>query len=410
MVITTAEGASMSAPAGRQIGEAFNPFKRFNGVFIPLGLLTHPGLSDRAKLFYGRLCLYSGKEGSCFAGRTTMAKDMGVNVATITRLLNELTRARFIRRKRRGPHHSDAIEFLYHPAFVQSEKTPIDVAEMRDQDTEDVTEVQHQGDGMMSQICTLDVANPAPDDVANSDGPIRKTRFTSDKIHKQDSSSSSREVSENNKRRREEIAEKRKKISLSSDGPKPKTGEAAWHKTGDAMEQAATIIRESTDHRGFSVLGRLEVHTVLAIVKHMLDLEDLKLWLGTAPVFHATAKSWGRIVTDAAHWPARRCLTGTLVERAVPLAEPVSSYYEQPAAEAQPQAAEHKPEPVCAFCGRTGVREAANDKTLWEWCACIYGDAARQKHPGHVNECNERVAKLRNRFGVPNPNAETAAV
>ena len=76
----------MNAAAAFQIGQPFNPWKRFNGVFIPLGLLTHPGLSDRAKLFYGRLCLYAGKDGACFAGRKTMATDMGVSVATITRL------------------------------------------------------------------------------------------------------------------------------------------------------------------------------------------------------------------------------------------------------------------------------------------------------------------------------------
>lgn len=177
----------MSASTGRKIGEPFNPWKRFNGVFIPLGLLTYPGLSDRAKLFYGRLCFYAGKEGNCFAGRVTMATDMGVNVATITRLLNELTIAQFIRRKRRGPHHSDAIEFLYHSAFVQSEKTPIDVAEMRDQDTiEDVAKVQHQGIGVMLQIRTIDVANSVSDDVANSDGPYKEDKIQTDKIHRQE--------------------------------------------------------------------------------------------------------------------------------------------------------------------------------------------------------------------------------
>src|SRR5665213_3020750 len=127
----------MSAPAEFQTGQPFNPWKRFTGGFIPLGMLAYPGLSDRAKLFYGRLCLYAGKDGDCFAGRKKMATDMDVSVATITRLLNELARTRFIRPKRRGPHRTDVIEFLYHPALIQSQKTPLDVAEMRDQGTGD---------------------------------------------------------------------------------------------------------------------------------------------------------------------------------------------------------------------------------------------------------------------------------
>ena len=391
----------MSAPTGRKIGEPFNPWRRFNGVFVPLGLLAYPGLSDGAKLLYGRLGLYAGKDGACYAGRDTMAKDMGVHVATITRLLNELTQAGFIRRIRRGPGRNDACEFLYHAALVESEKLPIDVAEMRDQGTgDDVAEVQHQGDGMMSQECAPDVAEMRLDDVALLQHPYKEYKIHSKKIHKQDSSSSSsREGSENSERSREPVAGKRKKIPLSSDTRKPKTGEAAWYEIGDAMEQAAAIIRKSVDHGGFSLLPQLEVHTVMAILKHMAGLEDLQLWLDTARVFHASAKTWGRIVTDAGLWPRRRQMTGAIVERAVPVPVAETSSYEEPTPIRQPHQAEHKPpEPFCALCGKAGIREATHDKTLWEWCTCIFAEAARQKHPGYVDECNERVVKLRNRF------------
>jgi hypothetical protein len=172
---------------GRQIGQPFNPWKRFNGVFVPLGLLAYPGLSDGAKLLYGRLGLYAGKDGSCYAGRDTMAKDMRVHVATITRLLNELTQAGFIRRIRRGPGRNDACEFLYHAALIESEKLPPDVAEMRDQWTsDDVAKVQHQDDGMMSQECTPDVAEMRLDDVALLQHPYREDKIHDQKIHRQE--------------------------------------------------------------------------------------------------------------------------------------------------------------------------------------------------------------------------------
>jgi hypothetical protein len=182
------EGAKVSAPAdGRQIGQPFNPWRRFNGVFVPLGLLAFPGLSDGAKLLYGRLGLYAGKDGACYAGRDTMAKDMGVHVATITRLLNELTQAGFIRRIRRGPGRNDACEFLYHAALIESEKLPSDVAEMRDQGAgDDVAELQHQDGGMISQNCTPDVAGMRLDDVALLHPPYKEEKIQDQKIQRKE--------------------------------------------------------------------------------------------------------------------------------------------------------------------------------------------------------------------------------
>jgi len=115
----------------------FNPWKRFNGIFVPLGVLTHPGLSDGAKLMYGKLCLHAGRAGICYVGRDTIAKDLGVHVATVARQLTELTEAGFIRRLQRGRGRAAVCEFLYHPALIGSERSVEAVAKMRQQEDQE---------------------------------------------------------------------------------------------------------------------------------------------------------------------------------------------------------------------------------------------------------------------------------
>ena len=50
-----------------QIGQPFNPFKLFTGIFIPEALVRAKGVSPGAKLTYGRLSRYAGQDGSCSA-------------------------------------------------------------------------------------------------------------------------------------------------------------------------------------------------------------------------------------------------------------------------------------------------------------------------------------------------------
>ena len=44
----------------RVVGQAFNPYKFFTGIFIPEQICRYKGLSTGAKLIYGRLCRYAG--------------------------------------------------------------------------------------------------------------------------------------------------------------------------------------------------------------------------------------------------------------------------------------------------------------------------------------------------------------
>jgi len=123
-------------------GETFHPFKLFNGVFVPLALLKYPDLSWFAKLLWARLAMYAGTKDFCFVRLESLAKEMGVHVATVGRGLKELCDLGLIRRKRRGPSRENLYTFIWHSLLECSLKRPkrskqpaADCAEMRSHDS-----------------------------------------------------------------------------------------------------------------------------------------------------------------------------------------------------------------------------------------------------------------------------------
>ena len=61
-------------------GEPFNPFRLFNGLFVPEALARRRGLSPGAKLAYGRLARYAGQDGQCYPAVPTLAREIGVGL------------------------------------------------------------------------------------------------------------------------------------------------------------------------------------------------------------------------------------------------------------------------------------------------------------------------------------------
>ncbi|MGA2592350.1 MAG: helix-turn-helix domain-containing protein [Bryobacteraceae bacterium] len=61
-----------------QLGEPFNPYGLFHGVFIPEAVCKYHGLSPGAKLIYGRLCRYAGKDGYVYPAVGTLADETGM--------------------------------------------------------------------------------------------------------------------------------------------------------------------------------------------------------------------------------------------------------------------------------------------------------------------------------------------
>jgi hypothetical protein len=109
-------GASAKA-ACLQVGQPFNPFGLFNGIWIPEALVKAKGISPAAELIYGRLMRYAGPDGNCYPAVPTLAAEVGLSVRQTQNHLAELERNELIRRTPRisdAGQTSNAYVFLFH--------------------------------------------------------------------------------------------------------------------------------------------------------------------------------------------------------------------------------------------------------------------------------------------------------
>lgn len=102
----------------------FNPYG-LHAIRVPLEMVSYPGLSAGAKLLYGRLALYRGRQegGFCRPSLEKLAQAMGTSVDSVDRWLGDLVREGFIERKRRRRVVAECI-FLPHPVLVDSATPP----------------------------------------------------------------------------------------------------------------------------------------------------------------------------------------------------------------------------------------------------------------------------------------------
>ena len=84
------------APA-LEVGQPFNPFGLFTGIFVPDALVRSTAISAGAKLAYGRLARYAGQDGKCYPAVHTLASEIGVSERQTQNYLTELEAQKLIR-------------------------------------------------------------------------------------------------------------------------------------------------------------------------------------------------------------------------------------------------------------------------------------------------------------------------
>jgi hypothetical protein len=94
-------------------GQHFNPYGLFHNAWVPAQLLQESNVSDGAKLLYGLLRKYAGKDGNCFPLQRTLARDMGRAHSTVRAYFAELKAAKLISVKQRGKGRSSRYHFLW---------------------------------------------------------------------------------------------------------------------------------------------------------------------------------------------------------------------------------------------------------------------------------------------------------
>jgi hypothetical protein len=105
-----------------EVGQPFNPFRLFTGIFIPEALVRSNLVSPGAKMAYGRLARYAGQDGRCFPAVSALAQEIGVGDRQAQKYLAELEKTKLIRRRTRfsgRAQTSNTIEFLWHPLFQE---------------------------------------------------------------------------------------------------------------------------------------------------------------------------------------------------------------------------------------------------------------------------------------------------
>ena len=109
-------------PETTMVGQPFNPFGLFNGIFIPEALVRSKLVSPGAKMAYGRLARYAGRDGTCYPTVSALAGEIGVGERQAQKYLSELERAKLIRRLSRFiglAQTSNDILFLWHSVFEE---------------------------------------------------------------------------------------------------------------------------------------------------------------------------------------------------------------------------------------------------------------------------------------------------
>src|SRR5258705_1421106 len=78
MILDRKQRTSKSQALEPRVGQPFNPYKLFTGIFIPEALVRYRGLSCWAKVAYGRLARYAGENGEGWPAIPTLAGEMGI--------------------------------------------------------------------------------------------------------------------------------------------------------------------------------------------------------------------------------------------------------------------------------------------------------------------------------------------
>lgn len=103
----------------------FNPYRRFTGIFIPEDVVRLPieKLSYGAKVCYGRLIRFAGKDGHCFPTIESIASEIGSSVRSVNCYIKELKDFGLIEVFRKDRFSSNQYFFLEHYIFNDTQDT-----------------------------------------------------------------------------------------------------------------------------------------------------------------------------------------------------------------------------------------------------------------------------------------------
>jgi Helix-turn-helix domain len=106
---------SPTPPFSDKLPRSIIPWGQFLGSMVPNWLMRRLEISQGAKLAYGRLAQYAGRDGRCFPMQETLGKELGVGERMARNYIRELESFRLIETVQNGKGTSNHYLFLDHP-------------------------------------------------------------------------------------------------------------------------------------------------------------------------------------------------------------------------------------------------------------------------------------------------------
>jgi len=103
-----------------QNGQEYNPYKVFVGIFIPNLLIQNKNISPGAKITFGVLSQFAGKNGVCCPRQEKIAERMGVSRRQVIRYIEELKKEKLILVSRQGLRKPNYYKFLWRKEWTDT--------------------------------------------------------------------------------------------------------------------------------------------------------------------------------------------------------------------------------------------------------------------------------------------------
>lgn len=326
-------GRAPSAPSPLSPGDAFNPYRLFNGPVIPYAVLGMAGISDGAKLLYGVLAMNMAGKGECAVFRRTLAEQLATSEPTIGRWLNELTKAGLIQTRKQGPNAAAKYRYQWREELrtCLRKDTSVEVLERSKLSVQPpprkrskLSVQQRQND----QNCTPERSDLSVHERSNLIGPYKEYENSDYENSLRESSSFEESASVAGSASPEPDRTDDDEPSLEVLELEPVKPEGSqWEPTGDEFEaardclalhragygireQATNAFLDSTGEQSEApaITNKPDAAITRKVVAHFRDAEDFMLWItDLAGRFSGSkVKSWGFYATDAGNWNGRR--------------------------------------------------------------------------------------------------------
>lgn len=100
-------------------GKHYAPYKKFIGSIVPNWIMRRNDISQGAKLCFGRLAQFAGKNDCAFPGHQVLANELGVSVPAVKGYLRELSVLGVIYSQRMGSGNFSLYFFIEREGVVE---------------------------------------------------------------------------------------------------------------------------------------------------------------------------------------------------------------------------------------------------------------------------------------------------